>query len=174
MLHNAIRETHPSPFFILLLIFKTLLTYFYTRVYTEVRENLAKLVFSFQHVGSMDQAQVTWFGGTHFYPLSHPSGPISYLIFIKPVLFLFMCMYVYVSTCAGIHSSQKGALGGALGPLELESQVVVRHLTWVLNSIWSSLHEQYMPLTSEPYLYLQNCPPHVASIGGSLPRQSIL
>lgn len=115
MLHNAIRETHPSPFFILLLIFKTLLTYFYTCVYTEVRENLAKLVFCFQHVGSMDQAQVTWFGGTHFYPLSHPSGPISYLIFIKPVLFLFMCMYVYVSTCAGIHSSQKGALGGGIG-----------------------------------------------------------
>lgn len=78
----------------------------------EVRENLAKLVFSFHHVGPMDQAQVTWFGGMHFYPLSHPSGPISYLIFIKPVLFLFMCMHVYVSTCAGIHSSQKGALGG--------------------------------------------------------------
>lgn len=173
MLHNATRETHPSPFFILLLIFKTLLTYFYTRVYTEVRENLAKLVFSFHHVGPMDQAQVTWFGGTHFYPLSHPSGPISYLIFIKPVLFLFMCMYVYVSTCAGIHSSQKGALGGHWDPWSWNH----RWLWGTWPGCWipsGPLHEQYMPLTSEPYLYLQNCPPHVASIGGSLPRQSIL
>lgn len=80
----------------------------------EVRDNLAKLVFSFHHVGPMDRAQVTWFGGKHFYPLSHPSGPISPLIFIKNILFLFMCMYV--STCAEIHRSQKGAVGGIGSP----------------------------------------------------------
>lgn len=77
----------------------------------EVRENLATLVFSFHQVGPVDWAQVTCFGGKHFYPQSHPSVPISSFIFIKPVLFLLMCMYVYVFICAGIHSSQKGALG---------------------------------------------------------------
>lgn len=77
----------------------------------EVRENLAKLVFSFHQVGPVDWAQVTCFGGKHFYPPSHPSVPISSFIFIKPVLFLLMCMYVYVFICAGIHGSQKGALG---------------------------------------------------------------
>lgn len=50
------------------------------------------------------------------------------------LLFLFMYMYVFACMCAHMCVGAR--------PLELESQVIVSHLTWILGAKLSFLQEQ--------------------------------
>lgn len=61
-----------------------------------------------------------------------------------------MCMYMclYVHMCADVCGSQKKGLD----PLDLEIQVVVSHPMWFREPN-SSLKEQQVILTAEPYFY---------------------